>query len=167
MKNSICLISSIAFLFLFSDLFSQEISEGKLKNQTLQVEVSGPLLVASYTINYNAFINEGKFKPYFGIGAQYFPHSKSNENVFMAYPQFGLLIGKENMFEMNLGLSLDFKYLEHMLSIYTGYRYISKQNTFNFKVGFTTYYLGKSGENSFIDLPMFFPTPTIAFGVAW
>jgi len=55
MKNSICLISSIAFLFLLSNLFSQEISEGKLKNQTLQVEASGPL--ASFTINYNAFIN--------------------------------------------------------------------------------------------------------------
>ncbi len=85
----------------------------------------------------------------------------------MGYPQFGLLIGEKSMFEINLGLSVDFKCFEHMPSIYTGYRYISKQNPFNFKVGFTTYYLGKSSENSIFYFPMFFPTPTIAFGVAW
>ncbi len=155
------------FLILCSvNTNAQKIDETETSGQTIQFEATA--FITSFTINYNyIFTSSYKAKPYFGFGLQYFPHSISNEQVFMVYPQIGLFIGKTHAFETNIGAAIDLKYGEHMPTIYAGYRYFSASKHFILKAGLTMFYLGKNEGDSFLDLPMLFPSPTIGFGYRW
>ena len=159
----------IAFSFMLCSInsFSQEIIEPKTVEQTIMFQATA--LVNSFQLDYNySFINTYKTKPYIGFGLQYFPHSISKEKVFMVYPHVGILIGETNAFEANIGASIDFKYGEHMPAFYSGYRYHSKTTHFSFKAGLTMYYLGKSkSAESFFDVPVLLPSPTLGFGFCW
>lgn len=159
----------IAFSFMLCSInsLSQEIIDPKTFEQTLMFQATA--LVNSLQLDYNySFINAYKTKPYIGFGLQYFPHSISNDKVFMVHPHAGIWIGKTNAFEANIGASIDFKYGEHMPALYTGYRYCSKTTHFSFKAGLTMYYLGKSkGAESFFDVPGLLPSPTLGFGFCW
>jgi hypothetical protein len=158
-----CFVLTIIALILFNSGYTQEKVEYKNIEHALQFEFTSP--INSYCINYNRiFANAYKAKPYLGLGLQFFPHSKSQENVFMVNPQVGLFVGTINALEVNIGASIDLKYGEHMPSLYLGYRYFSKNNPLSFKIGLTMFYLGKSEAGSFLNLPTFFPTPTLALG---
>ncbi len=148
-----------------STLHSQETDSTKNFKNSLHVEATA--IVPSYGLVYN-FIQNSNFKPkpYFGIGVQYFPHSVSHENVFTLYPHIGFMYGKSHNVEANIGISLDLANRDLHIPIFVGYRYLAPGNILNIKAGLTFIYLGKSEEDSFIDLPMFFPLPTIGIGVA-
>ena len=165
MKPLINLIVAFILVLITPSLFSQESNSSKNFKNSLHVEATA--IVPSYGLVYN-FIQNTNFKPkpYFGIGVQYFPHSVSHENVFTLYPHIGFMYGKSHNVEANIGVSLDIANRDLHLPIFVGYRYLAPGNILNIKACLTFIYLGKSEEDSFIDLPMFFPLPTIGIGVA-
>jgi hypothetical protein len=133
--------------------------------QTLHLETT--LVIKSFTLNYQIHMNKSPVKPYLGTGIQFFVHSKSYKNVFMAYPQLGMVIGNTHAFEANMGVSIDMKYGEHMPTIYAGYRFASRQNAFCLKAGFTAFFLGFSKGETLLQLPALFPAPSLAMGLQW
>ncbi len=151
---------------LCNNSFSQELTVPKPIEHTIQLEATA--IVSSLSINYNYIAtSRHSTRLYLGIGLQYYPHSKSNENVFMLQPQVGILIGKTHSFDASIGTSIDFAYGEHMPTLYSGYRYLSEKKHFAFKAGLTFYYLDDFKEESFLNLPILFPAPTISIGYCW
>lgn len=167
MKTKKIAISIIALLVTNSfSTFSQSPDNNGFPKNSLQFEATA--IVSSYSVNYNRILlSQNKFKPWVGMGLQYFPHSKSHENVYTIYPQIGFLYGHNHHLEASAGASLDLKYSEHLFPIYIGYRFQSPKSYFVFKGGLSTIYLGSNRGDSFLNLPMFFPLPTIGLGVSW
>ncbi len=153
----ICGISSIAI--------GQNKTITKPFIQTLHIETT--VLINSIALNYQIQKNNRPVKPYLGVGLQFLVHSKSNKNVFMAYPQVGMVIGYTHAFDANIGASIDAKYGEHMPSIYCGYRFMSSKSAFCLKAGFTSFFLGFSKGETFLQLPPLFPAPSLALGLKW
>ena len=165
MKTLIKIVFAFSLILYGLSLCSQEIDSKENYINTFQLEATA--FVPSYSLVYN-LINKSNptAKPYFGMGVQYFPHSVSHENVYTLYPHIGYIIGKSHNIEFNIGASLDIKNRDFHIPTFIGYRYLAPQKPLSIRAGITFIYLGKSEGESFLDLPMFFPLPTIGIGIA-
>ena len=159
------LLSTLQFL-LISNLYCQETEIKEFPANSVQFEASA--FVVSYSFIYNRVLNTSKrSKPFFGLGAQYFPHFITGKNVYTIVPQIGFLYGNKNHIEASVGASLDLVNREQLFPIYLGYRYHSPKDFFVFKAGFSMIYSGTNHSDTFFDSPFLLPLPTIGLGLVW